>query len=229
MWELLLATENRLFSMALALMLLIALAEVAALFVGQSLSEGMDTLLPESLINPHAEVGLADADTALSRLLGWLRIGQVPLLMLLVILLLSFGLLGLLIQGASKFLLGFLLPMVLAAPLAFLLALPCVRFLGGVLEKVIPRDETTAVSADTLVGRIGIVTLGTARSTVPAEARVKDEHGYNHYVRVVPDDAAAFLPQGSVILLVSRAGGIYKAIDNPNPYLEDQADLNNQQ
>jgi hypothetical protein len=222
MLQMLLASENLLFSAALMLLVLIALAELSALLIGQSLSGSFDSLLPDTDITPHAEVGAADADTALSRLLGWLRIGEVPLLMLLVIFLLNFGLLGLLLQGLFMALLGFYLPGILAGFATFFLVLPCVRFWGGVIEKVMPRDETTAVSAETLVGRIGVITLGTARTNTPAEAKVKDEHGFSHYLQVIPDNAAEELPQGSVVLVVSRESGTYKVIKNPNPYLNDQ-------
>lgn len=232
MWQLLVASENQLFSVALALMLLIALAELASLLLGQSLSDSLDSLLPDSVLSPQADVGAVEADTALSRLLGWLRVGQVPLLMLLVVFLLNFALAGLLLQGLWSLLVGVYLPSLLAAVVAFLLALPCVRFWGGILEKVLPRDETTAVSADTLIGRIGVITLGTARVTSPAEAKVKDEHGYSHYVHVVPDDPAVELAQGCVILLITREGGLYKVIENSNPYLHDatgRTDQNNPQ
>jgi hypothetical protein len=222
MLQMLLASENLLFSAALMLLVLIAVAEVSALLIGQSLSGTLDSLLPETEINPHTEIGAVDADTALSRLLGWLRIGQVPLLMLLVIFLLNFGVLGFLLQGLSMTLLGFYLPAIVAGFATFFLVLPCVRFWGGMMEKVMPRDETTAVSADTLIGRIGVITLGTARADTPAEAKVRDEHGFSHYLQVVPDDASEELPQGSVILVISRVSGTYKVIKNSNPWLNDQ-------
>lgn len=221
MWELLLASENFAFSVALALMLLIGITEVCALVVGHSLSGSLDSLLPDAELNPHTEVGLTDADGALSRLLGWLRIGQVPLLMLLVIFLFNFGVLGLLLQGVLRAAVGMMLPGWLAAPLVLVASLPGVRFCGGVLQQVMPRDETTAVSDDALIGRAGIITLGIARAETPAEARVKDQHGYNHYLRVVPDIGGQELQQGTSILVVSREGGVYTVIENSNPHLTD--------
>lgn len=221
MWQALLAEQNLVFSTALALMLLIGAVEVASLLLGGGLSDTVDALLPEVDLNAHAEVGSVEGASSLTRLLGWLRIGQVPLLMLLVVFLFSFGLLGLLLQAVALAMLGYYLSVLLAAPLVLIATLPCVRALGGVLERVMPRDETTAVSDDALLGRIATITLGTATAAMPAEAKVRDQHGYTHYVQVVPEDAEQQLQQGSRILLVSRRGGVYAAIENHNPNLND--------
>ena len=99
MLSLMLASENLAFSIALVLMIMIAVLEGIAALLGVGMSSALESLLPESELSPHTEVGQVDADTALSRFLGWLRIGEVPLLMLLVVFLLCFGLLGLLLQG----------------------------------------------------------------------------------------------------------------------------------
>lgn len=225
MLSLMLASENLLFSIALVLMLMIAVLEGVAALFGAGVSSALESLLPESELSPHTEVGSADADTALSRFLGWLRIGEVPLLMLLVVFLSAFGLLGLLLQGTLHSLTGSLAPGWLAVPMVFLLSLPLVRLGGGVLQAIMPQDETTAVSADSLLGRIAVITLGTARFQYPAEARVKDQHGYNHYLQLEPDAEGDEFEQGTEVLLLSRQGAVYKGIRNANPHLSDQ-DLN---
>lgn len=219
---LILASENMAFSIALALMLMIAVLEGVAALFGAGVSSALDSLLPDSDISPHTEVGQIDADTALSRFLGWLRIGEVPLLMLLVVFLLSFGLLGLLLQGAVQNTLGFLVPAWLAVPTVFMLSLPLVRLGGGVLQAIMPRDETSAVSEDSLLGRIAVITLGNARAGYPAEAKVRDQHGYSHYIQLEPDGPDDEFVQGDEVLLLSRQGSVYKAILNPNPHLSAQ-------
>lgn len=221
MLSLMLASENKVFTIALALMLLIAVLEVVALFVGNSMSDALDSLLPETDI--HTEVGHPDNDAALSRFLGWLRIGQVPLLMLLVMWLCNFGLLGLLLQALCHGLFGSYLPMLISIPLTWLLSLPLLRFSGGVLQKVMPKDETTAVSEDSLIGRVATITLGQARQGFPAEARVKDQHGYSHYIRLEPDSSELSFAQGSEVLLLTRHGTVYQGILNTNKHLSDQA------
>lgn len=222
MLSLMLASENMAFSIALVLMLMIAVLEGVAALFGAGVSSALDSLMPDADISPHTEVGQIDADTALSRFLGWLRIGEVPLLMLLVVFLLSFGLLGLLLQGAVQNTLGSLAPAWLAVPVVFMLSLPLVRLGGGVLQAVMPRDETSAVSEDSLLGRIAVITLGTARAGYPAEAKVRDQHGYSHYIQLEPDSPEDEFWQGNEVLLLSRQGAVYKAILNPNPHLSEQ-------
>ncbi|MDX1391053.1 MAG: YqiJ family protein [Rheinheimera sp.] len=219
MLSLMLASENMAFSIALVLMLMIAVLEGVAALFGAGVSSALESLLPESELSPHAEVGSIDSDTALSRFLGWLRIGEVPLLMLLVIFLLCFGLMGLLLQAVIQSATAMLAPFWLAVPVALLLSLPLVRFGGGVLQAVMPKDETSAVSEDSLLGRVAVVTLGTARCGYPAQAKVRDQFGYSHYVQVEPETAPVEFAQGAEVLLLTRQGSVYKAIANPNPHL----------
>ena len=84
---------------------------------------------------------------------------------------------------------------------------------------VMPKDETTAVTLDTLVGRVATVTLGTATAERPAEARVNDEHGTTHYVRVIPEAGRQALPQGTQVLLVRQEGNCFVAIENTDGIL----------
>ena len=215
------------FTVALAVMFGIALLEGVTTLFGAALSSLLDSLLPQA---PGIEVGLEtefdgvqlQSSSALSRLLGWLRFGQVPVLMLLVIFLTAFGLIGLSIQAFTHNTLGFLWPGSLASIPALLLALPAVRLLGGVLARILPRDETYAVPVDSLVGRVATITIGTARLGRPAEARVRDQHGTTHYLMVEPDTEDSTFPAGQQVLLVRRAGSLFKAIDNPNPSLVDR-------
>ncbi|WP_409525598.1 YqiJ family protein [Nitrincola sp. MINF-07-Sa-05] len=217
----LLAAENSLFTGALLLMLMIAVLEVAALLLGQGLSSALEALIPDSWLGGAEGLDGSEATGPLSKLLGWLRLGRVPLMMLLIVFLLCFGLLGLFIQARWLDLSGSLLPAWIAAPLVLVLCLPLVRGISGLIERILPRDETTAISADSLVGRIATITLGTARAGMPAQARVRDQHGYSHYVQIEPDDPSTELPQGTEVLILSRQEWLYRGITNPNQHLTD--------
>lgn len=223
MFEFLTASANMPFTVALAVMLGIALLEGIGTLFGAGLSALLDSLLPELDVDLDADLAGPEiqSPTPLSRLLGWLRIGQVPLLMLLVVFLTSFGLIGLALQSFVNDLTGALLPAGVAVVPAILLAVPLVRVFGGVLGKILPKDETDAVSEDSLVGRIATITLGTAKKGSPAEAKVKDTRGTTHYVMVEPDVDGEALSAGSSVLLVRRAGAVFTAISNPNPALVD--------
>jgi hypothetical protein len=190
MFDFLLVPENLPFAVALALMLMIGAVE--ALGLGASAA--------------HLDL---HADTPGGDLLGWLGVGQVPVLMLLVVLLALFGMIGIGVQQVAEGLLGSPLSPWLAAPLAFLASLPLLGICASGLARIMPGDETTAVSLDSLVGKRAEVTVGAARRGSPAQARVRDTHGQVHYVMIEPLTDDAQVRAGETVLLVSREGGIF--------------------
>lgn len=190
MFDFLLAPTNLPFSVALLVMLLIGAAE--AIGLGASAA--------------HLDID-ADAHAEGPDLLGWLGVGRVPLLMLLVVFLALFGIVGLALQQAV----GPLSPW-LAGGAAAAASLPLLGISARGLARVLPRDETTAVSLDSLLGKRGAITVGTARRGSPAQARVKDVHGQPHYVMVEPHEDDHPLGEGEPLLLVRREGNIFIAI-----------------
>lgn len=222
MSEFLLATENLPFTIALTVMLGIACLEGVTILMGFALSGILDALLPD--LDFDFEVDLyseLESPSPFFRILGWLRIGKVPMLMLLIVFLTGFGLIGLALQLLIDSSLGFLVPSWLISIPALLLALPVVRVFGGALNRFMPNDETEAVSVDSLVGRVATITLGTATWKSPAEARVQDIHGLTHYVMVEPDVEGENFIAPSAVLLVRNAGAVFKVIANPNAALVD--------
>ncbi len=205
--EFLAAAYNLPFTVALALMLGIALLEGVAMLLGAGLSDLIDQLLPTGLA---IDANLEGAGV-LTRLLGWLQFGRVPALMLLVIFLTAFGCIGLGVQTLAGRLAA-PLPATLAALPALLLALPLTRASGSLLALVMPRDESQAVSATSFIGRVAVITLGSASHGHPAEARLKDQFGQSHYVMVEPDDHEGRFAQGEQVLLVSQEGACFRAI-----------------
>jgi Inner membrane protein YqiJ, OB-fold/Inner membrane protein YqiJ, N-terminal len=187
MFDFIAAPGNLPFAVALTVMLLIGIVE--AIGLGASAA--------------HVDI---DADGG-GALLDWLGVGRVPLLMLLVVFLAAFGLLGLALQQAIG-----PLSVWIAAPIAAVAALPVTGIGARALARIMPQDETTAVSLDTLVGKRGTITVGTARSGSPAQARVRDIHGQSHYVMVEPHDPAHIIAEGEIVLLVRRDGHVFTAL-----------------
>ncbi len=212
------ADGNLPFTVALVVMFAIAVIEGAATLLGAGLSGLVDTLLPGD-----ADVGAPDLDHggALSRVLGWLHVGRVPALMWLVIFLTVFGLVGLGLQSAAQKVLGALLPASVAWLPALLLALPVVRLAGGAVARITPGDETDAVTEESFIGRVAVITLGQARAGSPAQARLRDRHGQTHYVMVEPEGEGLVFTSGMDVLLVRRAGAVFQAIPYPNPLLAE--------
>lgn len=210
MWGFLLSPDNVPFVAALVLMLLIGAVEALGLGGGLAAGEGIEGLD-------------GDVNVETPSLLSWINVGRLPLLMLVVVFLFGFGMTGLIGQRAVAAVIGQPGPWFLAAPLAFAVALPVTRVFGRGVARIMPRDETTAVSRDSLVGRVAVIVTGEAAQASAAQARVRDEHGQVHYVMVEPDNAADVFAQGSSVLLVRHAGAKYFAIHNTSVSLRDAA------
>lgn len=220
MWEFLTASGNIPFSVALVVVFALAMLEGVGMLMGAGVSSFIEHLLPT--VDMDVDVPDVQSPGLVSQLLGWLYIGKVPFLIVLIALLTSFGIVGLIMQSLIQSLLGLMLPALLAAPLALAGALPVSRGFTAGIARIMPRDETEAVSTDSFVGRVAIVTTGTARHGSAAQARLSDQYGQSHYVMVEPDSADEALPTGSEVLLVKKQGNRFIAIVNPKPALVDK-------
>ena len=193
------ASQNVLFSAAIVLMLLIGVVQLIGLG------------------DFHVD---ADAD---GDLLAWLGVGRLPLLMLLVVFLASFGVIGLIGQQLSNDLLGSLQPLWIAAPAAAVLALPVTGVGARILARILPSDFTTAIPIEYLLGRAATIVVGRATPGSPARARVRDHHGQDHYLMVEPDNAGQVFEEGETVLLVRREGDGFRAItrgDHRLPHID---------
>jgi hypothetical protein len=206
MWGFLTSGDNVPFFAALLLMLLIGAVEAAGLGGGGVLGDGFDA---DADLDGHAS------------LLNWLNVGKLPLLMLIVVFLFSFGLTGLILQQLIAGVFGRPGPWWLAVPAAAAVALPFTRLFGRGVARILPTDETTAVSREALVGRWAVIVTGKAEVGSAAQARVRDVHGQAHYVMVEPDDAGEVFEEGSEVIIVRRGGARFFAIRNASASLRD--------
>jgi Protein of unknown function (DUF1449) len=200
------ANETWPFGAALALMLMLFVLEGAGLLFSISPSNWLDGLVP-------------DLPDGVDGPLGWLHLGKVPFLILLGIFLAGFSLSGYAVQSFTKAMVGSLLPAWLASVPALLAGFASVSGLGGLIARIMPSDESTAVSDQSLIGRAGIITQGVASDGIAAEAKVRDVHGRAHYVRVEPDLSGDTFTEGAAVLLVKKQGAKYRGIKNPHPDL----------
>lgn len=228
MMEFILAPPNLPFCVALALMLLIAVLEGVTTTVGMGLSGFLDSIMPEMDVDLDMDADLDAADFhasgPLTKMLSWLRIGQVPALVLLVIFLTAFGLLGLGVQSVADRMTGHMLPSLPASGISLALALPVVRMFGGILARVMPKDETEAVTEKSFIGQVAVVITGKAKTGSPAQGKLTDRYGQAHYVMIEPDEVGEEFLQGAEVLLVSQSGATFKAIRSTSAAL--QKDIN---
>jgi hypothetical protein len=178
------------------------------MLVSMSPSNFLDDLLPD-----------IDGDSGLDRVLGWLHAGKVPALVLLLLFLCGYTVFGCSLQVVANGLFGGYLPAWLAGLLAVPAGMATVRGLGSLIAHIIPRDETSVVSEQSLVGRVGVIVGGGARRGLAAQARVKDSHGRSHYLMVEPDIDDEVFNEGTQVLIVRKAGAFYRCIANPHPTL----------
>ena len=147
----------------------------------------------------------------LGGLLSLIGIGRVPFLIWLAVFLFVFAALGVSIQSLADGLTGAPLYSWLAALFAGGAALPVTGVVARPLARILPQDETSAVSVDTLVGRRARILDGTARRGSPARAQVRDHHGQAHNVMVEPHEDAGEMAAGDTVLLVRREDGLFIA------------------
>lgn len=220
------------FAVSMGLLLAILALEVVAAIIGapwSSLAGDADTDFDldvdadvdvdvgadiDTDIDAGAEIGGNEVATdvgPVAGLLSWLGLGRVPFLILLAGLLATFSASGSIVQlianGIATTLPGWLASLIALPPTLF-----GTRWFAIGAARLLPREESAAVSVDSLIGSVAKVTVGTASSHLPAEARVRDRLGYTHYVRVRPEDPSATYPAGSRVVLVSRDGTVFTAV-----------------
>lgn len=213
----LLASETFPFAVALALTLAIAAIEVVGLLAGMQPSAPIDSALPE--IDVEVEVpGEAPADLGpLSQSLSWLSFGRLPALVVLIIMSASFGLIGMAEQALFANLFGFMLHPLLASIPAAIGAAFATHHLGHALARLIPKDQTDAVSTRSFVGQVATVFRGEARSGHPAEAKLVDMRGKTQYVLIEPEEPGEVFGTGSEVVIVRQDGSVYRAITRLRP------------
>jgi hypothetical protein len=232
-----LADQNSPFLIAAAVMLGIGALEMLSLVMGLGLSDLLDSLLPDldvdvdldvdagvDLDGPEFDVDGPDVGAGgsnfLAQAFGWLNVGRVPLLILLVTFLAGFAVVGFAVQLFARASLG-LLPALIVAPAALAAALPITRVTSRLVGAIMPREETYAVSEAEFVGLVGTVTLGPVDRDTPGKAKLTDKHGNLHFVRVRSEARDRSFQVNEDVLLVRREGALFEVIAAPDSLSTD--------
>jgi hypothetical protein len=200
--------SNRLFAVPLIIIGVILFLEVAMMVLGASLHGMVDDVL--HIDKPHFDKGEFSHNPGMN-FFNWINAGNVPILLLVVSFLGVFGVSGLIIQWIAHGFNPSLLPNLIAGPLALLISLPIVRQMSKVIAAIVPKEHTTAVEVESLIGRHGLVVIGTSSIEHPGQAKVKDQFDTTHYVRIIPLEDNDSLLLGSNVVLVSREGPLFYA------------------
>jgi len=197
-----LAPEVRPFAIAAVMIAIIGSIESVSMLIGLSLSDVLGKAI--GFDHGHSDSNFVNA-------ISWLNIGGVPLLVLILLALGLFSITGFLIQDVARLVVA-PLPAMIAALGAAAVSLPLLRASTREVARVIPQDETYAVSLTDLIGRVGQVVVGPLDQGLPGRVRVKDVHDNWHTVmaRAAPDTPP--LPKGAKVLLVDCRDRLFIAI-----------------
>lgn len=140
----------------------------------------------------------------------WLNIGRVPLSIILVGLLMGFTISGLSLQLLAENIVGSFVSNFIAVPLATVGGLFMAKGIGGIFAKVFSsKNETTAISTSTFIGRVVTISVGIAEKGSPAQAKFTDEYGQTHYVMVEPLNEGESFSEGEEVILQKESGHFF--------------------
>ena len=202
MYAFLFSDANTFFSIAIGIVCVIALLEVLGQLIGFSIGQLLDSSFGFDA-ELSTDSGVDAAQGNLAALASWLCLKRLPFLVWLIMFLTLFSISGYGSNYISFMLVDDFLPSFISASFAMANAMFLSHFLGSQLAKVIPKEETSAISQDSFSGRLAQITIGTARKGMPAEAVFKDEFEQKHYVMVEPIDDDEFC-QGANVVLVTK-------------------------
>lgn len=146
-------------------------------------------------------------DLSDSPISDWLSIKNVPITIVLTLLLAGFGLTGCLVQAVT----GASLPLPAVLGASVLGAGLLVRAAGKQVAKLFVL-QTTAVSEQSLVGRLAVLMSPVAKRGYAGEVKLTDEHGHTHHVMVEPEvDDEQFVEGQRVMLVKCLSNHLYLA------------------
>jgi Protein of unknown function (DUF1449) len=209
--DILLAPEVRPFAVAAAIMAVLGGIELLTTLVGFSISELLGTDVTVE----------ADSHNGLGGLLLWINAGRLPLLILLILAFGVFSIEGFLLQGIAHAV-GTAIPVSIAALAAVAGSIPVIRTTSRGIARIIPRDETYAVSDADFVGKVAMVSVGPLDQGLPGRVRLKDVFGNWHTVSARAHRDSPALAVGASVLLVDRDARSFIAISAPTDLIEHQ-------
>lgn len=195
---------NKLFMIAGLIVTALVILEVLSMLVGLSLSELSNAL---HIDKPH--IDKPDVDKGMFSVVAWMNPGHVPFVILFAAFLMAFSLSGFVIQWIALKFIGTIFNILVASPIALIPSIFITRQLSRVIAAIVPREETTAVYLESLEGKVGPVTIQASMFNA-GQAKVKDDHGQTHYVRISPEGEDE-LKIGDDVVLLESSNHVFKA------------------
>jgi hypothetical protein len=214
MIDYLLADYNTPFLIAFSFVAAVMVLEVGSLLIGAGLSQIIDNLFDATDVGIGAD---SDADVEIndnfiSKYIAWIKVKNVPLLILAVVYAASFSIIGYVGQSMLVRTIDNPAPTWVATMVAFVGAIPVYKMISEFLGAKMFKEVTTALSEKTFVGEIIEINTGTAKKGLPAEGKYKDQFGQLHYFMVEPENDTEQFEQGTKVQLTGYDQSIFKAI-----------------
>lgn len=208
------------FTISIAIVSILSLLEGVAFLIGFGLISFLDSLLPD--INLELDGPNLDDMGLVSKTLSFLKVKNVPLVVLFVCFLMSFGVSGLFFQGLWYSLFKTTINPLFIIPLAGIIGLILMKGFGTAIARLFPDDHTDAKELKSFITKIGVITLGSSKKGSPAQCKVKDHIGANHYFMVLPDNENEEILQGEAVLLVRYEEPYFYGIKPNNNLLTEK-------
>lgn len=199
MIEFMLADFNLLFSCAIFFVFILLLIEGLGLIIGFSLMNALDQLTGFDL---DADIDLTAG--GLTSLLGWLCLNRLPMLIWLVLFLSSFGIFGYSINYFSPLIFETSLASYLVVSSALIITVYFIKLVAAPLTEILPKNESSAISNHSFVGKLAKITQGKASFQNPTEAVLQDEYHQKHYLLVAPQSKDEIFIEGTEVVLVEK-------------------------
>lgn len=197
------------YTIAISIVFLFTLIEILGLLVGLSLLEMFDNISPFDL---DADSALPLEGSGLTSVFDWLCINRLPMLIWLILLLTHFAITGFSLNFIAVSSFEWQPSLYISLPVTICIALILTHFVGAALAKIIPKNDSSAVSTAAFNGKLARITIGTATKGNPAEAVLTDDNNQKHYVMVEPAYEHERFTQGTEVVIVEKLTSSWLAI-----------------
>ena len=204
MEEYLFQSYNTPFLYALYFLAFILAIEIISLVIGIGISELIS-------LDSDVDVDLEIEHGFFGKFVSFIKVDNVPILILLIIYMATFSIFGFLSQSLSVQYFGYTFNLSLVVGSVAVIAFPIYKMIAKMMADKLFREETTAISEAEFLGRIATISTGTAKIGLPAEARFVDQHGQQHFVMVEPEDENVEFGPETEIELLRKEDYFYKA------------------
>ena len=131
----------------------------------------------------------------------WVNPGHVPSTVFIILFSGIYSILGYSAQWIYNGIASGLLPALLVGPVVLACTLPIVRSLSASIAPLLPKDETSAIKVESLIGSSGILTAGPTGPVDFGIARFTDNFGTDHNL-VVCSESNEHIATGSQVVLL---------------------------